>query len=84
MRAWIVSPSLGAALIALVISSVEASEMTRRGDTVSSPVGAGGALPAQAVSPAAVSRHVIATPRALRPSPRFCSIQAIDALWVCQ
>jgi hypothetical protein len=61
-RTWIVSPILGAALIALAISSVQASEVTRRGDAVSSHVGARGAVATQAVSPAAISRHVIATP----------------------
>jgi hypothetical protein len=35
MRAWIVSPILGAALIALAICSVEASEMAHHQDAVS-------------------------------------------------
>jgi hypothetical protein len=88
MRAWIVSPILGAALIALAISSVEASEMTRRGDAVSSHVGPGGAVPTQAISPAAISRHVIATPGRFarhrgfaqsRPSTPFGSVDDFGA-----
>jgi hypothetical protein len=44
MRAWIVSPILGAALIALVISSAEAREMPSHRVAVSRHVGAGGAV----------------------------------------
>jgi hypothetical protein len=44
MRAWIVSPILGAALIALAISSAEAREMPSHRVAVSRHVGAGGAV----------------------------------------
>jgi hypothetical protein len=62
MRSWIGSPILGAALIALAISSAEAREMTRHGGAVSPHVGRGGAVPTHAVSPAVVERHVVARP----------------------
>jgi hypothetical protein len=62
MRAWIVSPILGAALIALAISSAEARAMTSHGGAVSRHLVTGGAVPRHAVSLATVSRHVVASP----------------------
>jgi hypothetical protein len=44
MRAWIVSPILGAALVALAISSAEARELPNHGSAVSRHAGEGGAV----------------------------------------